>query len=355
MSSEYQSRDNRGNFTWSDGKRKLEVRYQGSFEFTDDDKDVKWVSPGGLLRIRESGWLRSRAVEFTGDDSGKVTRRFWEGSSEQPFEPEGRAWLAELLPRFIRQSGIGAGARVARILKATGPSGVLAEIALIEGSWAKRIYFNELLKAATLDAATVRQVLAQAGREIDSDFELASLLIGSADRLLIDDSTRLAYFEAARTIGSDFEMRRVYSSALKRTKVSPELLAQILDATSDIGSDFEQASLLLQVVSQQPIEGPVRAAFFRAASGIGSSFERSRVLQATAKRSDLSADTVLAVLRSAQDIDSSFEASQVLRAVAAHHEITGPAREVYVATAARLGDHEEGRALAALVKSEKRE
>ena len=73
----------------------------------------------------------------------------------------------------------GAEGRVARILKAKGPAGVFAEIALIEGSWAKRVYFTELLNSPGLDAGTVRQALEQAGREIESDFELASLLIAS--------------------------------------------------------------------------------------------------------------------------------------------------------------------------------
>jgi hypothetical protein len=40
--------------------------------------------------------------------------------------------------------------------------------------------------------------------------------------------------------------------------------------------------------------------------------------------------------------------------VAANHQISGEAREVYVAAAGQLGQFEEGRALTALVKSERR-
>jgi hypothetical protein len=348
-----QSERTRGNFNWSDGKRKLEVRYEGEIEFTDDDTDVKSISPGGMLRIRDNG-QGGRTVEFRSDASGNVTRRYWEGSSERPFEPEGRRWLAESLPRFIRQTGIGASRRVARILAAKGPSGVLAEISLIEGSFAKRIYFAELLKGAKLDVATVRQVLAQAGKEIDSDFELASLLIGARDRLLVDDSTRQAYYDAARSIGSDFEMRRTYSAALEHGSISPALMASLLESSNAIGSDFEHATLLLQAVKLQSIEGPVRDPFFKAVGSINSSFERGRVLQAVAKRRDLSAETVLAVLRSAQMMGSNFETGRVLQAVAANQEVSGEARSAYVEAASRLGDFEEGQALAALVKSERR-
>jgi beta-lactamase regulating signal transducer with metallopeptidase domain len=414
------NRQSRGNFTWSDGKQKLEVRYDGTVEFSDDDSDVKSLSPGGTLRIREGGLSSSRTVEFEADASGAIRRRYWEGTSEKPFEPAGRAWLSQALPRIIRQSGLGAPARVARILKATGPSGVLAEISLIEGSWSKRVYFTELLKSPGLDTATVRQSLEQAGRQIDSDFELASLLVAT-DRLLVDDATRRTYFDAAKTIESDFEMRRVYSSALKRGPVSADVLAGVLEASTAIDSDFEEAELLVQIAKLQPldgrtrgpflkalatvgsdfecrrvvsavvradpspetlatmldpslgidsdfeqasflvdvaksqaIEGPLRAPFFKGVESISSSFERGRVLQAVVKRGNPSAETVVAVLRAAQAMGSSHETSQVLLAVAGAVPLSGEARDLYVATAERLGDFEEGRALSALVKTERR-
>ena len=350
---EGQGKRGSSNFSWSNGKDKLEVRYEGDIDFTDDDKDVKSLSPGGYLRIRDRGSNGDRTIEFRADSSGAVTRKYFEGSAERPFEPEGRRWLADVLPRFIRQTGIGASRRVARILAAKGPSGVLAEISEIEGSFAKRIYFSELLKTAKLDPATTRQVLTQAGQQIDSDFELASLLISTTDRLLVDDTTRQAYFDAAKSIGSDFEMRRVFSAALERGPVSAPLMASILESSNAIGSSFEHAGLLTQVAKLQPIEGAVRAPFFKSVGTIDSSFERGRVLQTVAKRSDLSPETVLEVLRSAGMMKSNFETGQVLRAVAANHQITGEARTAYVDAASRLGNFEEGRALSALVKAEK--
>jgi beta-lactamase regulating signal transducer with metallopeptidase domain len=419
-------RQSHGSFSWSNNGERIEVRYNGEVEFTDDDTDVKRLSPGGSLRIKEGGvfggFFASHTVEFTADGSGNVTRRFWDGMTERPFDPEGRQWLTRSLPRFIRQTGFGAKARVARILKAKGPSGVLSEISLIEGSWGKKTYFSELLKTASLDAATTRQALTQAGREIESDYEMASLLIDTADKLLVDDAARQAYFEAARTIQSDYEMRRVFSAALKRAPVSSPLLAGILDASRDIDSDYEEASLLIQIaklqaldntsrapffsaletvasdyehrrvltalaertdltpdttaamltsgatvgsdyeaasfllqlVRQQPIEGTLRAPFFRAVDSIGSGFERGRVLQAVAKRPDASPETILAALRATAAMTSGFEASQVLLSAAATHPIAGPARDAYIDAAEKLGDYEQGRVLAALVRSERR-
>lgn len=419
-------RHSRMTMSWSNNGERMEVRVDGEIEFSDDDRDVRRLSPGGSLRIKEGGvfggFFASHTVDFTADASGNITRRFWVGMSEQPFDPEGRQWLAKYLPRFIRQTAFGARARVARILKAHGPAGVLTEISLIEGSWGKKAYFVELLNAVPLDAPTVQQLLAQAGREIESDFELASLLTERADKLLVDESTRQAYFEAAGTIQSDFEMARVFKAVLKRGQVSLPVLAAILEASRDIDSDFEEATLLvqvagrqpldsatrapffsalatvesdfeqgrvlkalserseldaettaamlasgaavqsdfeaasflLQIAKRQPIEGTLRVPFFRAVDSIDSTFERGRVLQAVAGRPEVSAETVLAVLRATAGMKGSFEASQVLLAVAAAHPVDGAAREAYIDVAEKLGDFEQGRALAALVRNERR-
>ena len=344
-----------GTYSWSHNGEKLEIRYDGEVEFTDDDSDVKSLSPGGLLRIRDGGMMTSllggRTVEFKTDASGSITRRFWVGSSERPFDPEGRKWLASVLPRFIRQSGIGASARVARILKQKGPAGVLAEISLIEGSWSKRRYFSELFKTTTLDPGTVRQALVQAGREIDSDFELASLLIENADRLLVDDATRQAYFDASQSINSDFEMRRVYSAALKRGPVQTGALVSMLNASRNIDSDFEEASLLVDVAKTQPLDNTTRPAFFAALDTVQSDFEHRRVLTALNARSDNSPETTSAMLISGANVSSDFEAASFLMQLVKQQSIEGSIRAPFFQAVDSIdSSFERGRVLQAVAK-----
>jgi uncharacterized protein YukE len=338
----------RGTMSWSHNGEKLEVKYEGEFEFSDDDTDVKRMSPGALLRISDGGWLGGRSVEFSADSSGNITRRFWVGSAERAFDPEGRQWLSQMLPRFIRQSGIGAKARAARIFKAQGAQGLLAEITRIEGGWAKRRYFTELL-AMNIDANTVRQALEQAGREISSDYELASLLIESGDRLVTNEATRKAYFDASRTIESDYEMRRVYGAALKRGPLSGELLVSTLDASRSIASDYELASLLIQIVKQQSIEA-ARAQFFAALSTIESDYEHRRVLAAVAARPDLSADVTATMLKSVGDLNSDYEAAEFLLQIS-KSSIEGPQRAPFFAAVETIGSgYERSRVLQSILR-----
>ena len=341
-----------GNFSWSNGREKVDVRYDGAIEFTDYDTDVKRLSPNGYLKIADGGWLSGHSVEFRADPSGRIERRFWIGSSERPFEPEGRRWLSDTLPRVIRQTGIGAASRVERFLKAGGPSAVLAEISIIEGSWAKRLYFSELLKAANLDASTRARVLSQAGREIDSDFELATLLIASTDQLVADDASRKAYLDAARSISSDFELRRVLSSALKtRVASNPGLLANLLETSQSIESDFEEATLLIDVVKAESIDGAARAPFFKALGTVESDFEHRRVLSALGKRGNLPDETLRAMLESSIAIGSDFEQATLLTEIGDERQMSGATRDAFFRAVENIGSpFERSRVLQAVLK-----
>jgi hypothetical protein len=415
-----QGRRERSTFVWSHDGERIEISHEGAVEFTDDDRDVKSLAPGGHFKVSTGDWF-GRGVDIRADASGNLSRRYRVSIVEKPYEPEGREWLAQTLPRFIRESGIGAPARVARFLKQGGPAAVLAEISRIEGSHGKRIYFAELFKAGELDGATARQALVQAAREIRSDYEMASLLT-AVQQLAAAPVTRRAYFDAASTIQSDYEMRRALSASLKSGRVDPEVMAEVLAASSSMesdyelatllvqvarlqaldattrrpffaalrgvggayergrvlgtlsewsdlsnevlvdmlqsaarmGSDYEQAQFLLKIAKGYTLDGVLRPAFFSAVDGIGGSYEKARVLESAARRPGAPQDTIVALLRAASTIESHYERSQVLQAVAANHQITGSAREAYLSAAERLGEYEQGKALSALVRSERR-
>lgn len=338
-----------GNFVWQNDGDKVEINYRGTIEFSDDDTDVVKLSPGGRLRVSDGGWFRGQSAEFTADANGQITRRYWVGSTERPYEPEGRQWVAKVLPRFIRQSGLGAPARVARIFKAKGAPGVLSEISLIQGSWGKRVYFSELLKMPGIDARTVQQILSQAGREMDSDYELASLLIATSS-LLADEGTRRAYLEAARSIESDYEMRRVFASVLKQGNAAQALVPGILDAATNIDSDYELASLLIQVAGERPIDNTTRAAFFKALASVSSSYEHRRALSAVVKP-NMTREMAASVLTSVAEIESDFERASLLLEFLKESNIEGELRAPFFHAVNGINSsYERGRVLQTLVK-----
>jgi beta-lactamase regulating signal transducer with metallopeptidase domain len=345
------SSDSRGSWSWSDNGERLQVDYSGTFDFTDDDTDVQQMSAGGYLKISDGAWLGRHSVEIS-ERAGRLERRYFVNGLERPFEPEGRAWLQQNLPRFVRKTGIAAPSRVARFLKSGGVPAVLAEIARIDGNYARGIYYRELFKQATLTPEQYRQVLAQASSTMkDSNYELARLLITIADRLPDDEASRTAYFAAASNISSAYEAHRVYSAMLKKGPVSPQVLAGILDHVRSLHSDYEVAELLRQILAQQPLDDRNRAAFFAAVETIHGSYERHRVLIAALRADGTTSPAVLeAILTQAGSMTGDHERSALLLEVLKQNSIEGALRTPFFRAVDGIHvGYERGRVLNAVV------
>ena len=352
ISTSQDSRDSRGNWSWSNNGDRLDVSYAGRFELTDDDTDIRQLSVDGWLKISDGKWLGRHSVEIREHD-GQLVHLYYVNGSTRAYEPEGRLWLQQNLPRFVRNTGIGAESRVARILKRGGPSAVMAEISRVESAYVQGVYYKQLFRQATLTAEQYRQAMAQAGRQMrSSSYELAQLLISVADNLPNDDASRAAYFDAASGVSSDYEVHRVYSAMLKRGPVSSATLTGILTHAGSIDSDFELAELLRQILSQQTLDERNRTAFFTAVSTIGGAYERHRVLSAVISSTKPTDPAILeSALSASATLHSDYETSTFLQEVLRQNGVEGSVRAPFFAAANTLGSsYERGRVLEAVVR-----
>jgi hypothetical protein len=296
---------------YNDGDHSLEIRAKGGLEFTDDDSDVKSMARDGYLMIEERRGSMSRRLEVSPGADAQPQRMFFVRGQAHAFDQEGRAWLAQILPDVIRNTAIGAPARVRRIYRQRGADGVLNEISLIKSDGAKRIYFRELLGIGNLGAATLRRSARQVAREISSDGEKAVLLIETADLYLGDKAIAPDFFEAVGSISSDGEHRRVLSAILKKSPDIEDILRALKSARA-ISSDGEKANLLIQhsaVFLDHPTSLP---SLFDVINSISSDGEHARVLSSLLKRNRLGKENLMRVLRSAERISSDGEKANVL-------------------------------------------
>jgi hypothetical protein len=88
--------------------------------FTDDERDIKSISPGGYFKFSKTTFGNTRSVLIESSSDGTLTRTYHANRQQQPYEPEGRKWLADMLPEIIATSGIGAEERVRRIYAKKG-------------------------------------------------------------------------------------------------------------------------------------------------------------------------------------------------------------------------------------------
>src|SRR5215471_5958298 len=170
--------------------RSFEAR--GSFEFTDDDRDVKTISPGGYILMEEGTWLRTERSYEVRAGSGGLSRTYRLGGRARPIDADGQAWVAGAMLAFIRESGAGAGPRIERLLRHGGPQAVLKEVSEIHSDGSKRIYLRELVERGRPNSEQLRDVMRSA-RKIGSDGDKTELLI-EVSRSYLKPDLRQSWF-----------------------------------------------------------------------------------------------------------------------------------------------------------------
>lgn len=319
-----QPEEAQSHWSWNEGWRQLRVVSRGRVELTDDERDVKSVSPDGYFEISSRGWwsLFGQRYIVRGNSDGSTTRRFTVGSAERPLDAQTRAWLGDAIQHLAR-SGFDAEGRVARILAREGPSGVLDAIPLASSDFVKAKYFIALFSQARFDPRTADRAIRETGREIGSDYELAHVLLAASEAMTIDEALEPAFVDAANAIGSDYEHARVLLGLMANQQTGVTVNV-VLASTSHIGSDYEQARVLSQVAQQKDLTDAHVLGIARATDSIGSDFEKARVLLQIVAVHPMEKRTQQAILEAAGHIGSDHERGRVLSAMLRGGALTGP-------------------------------
>ncbi|HEY7474190.1 MAG TPA: M56 family metallopeptidase [Vicinamibacterales bacterium] len=339
-----------GNFTWSNDNDRVAVKWTGAFRLSDDDKDIVWVEAGKTVQVSDGGRLFATGVEVKGLADGKVERTYYRNSVARAYEPEGREFLATMLQKVVRVSGFAAETRVERFLKQGGVPAVLAEIELLQGDYARRVYYRELLKQAKVSTPDLLKMMSKASEQIGSDYELASLVIAALGQVPNDDAARAAVLDATKTIGSDYEMRRALTAALT-DQTSPKVAASVLSAASSVQSDYERATLLIELARKGGLTPATKAAYFELVKTLRSSYEQGRVLRAVSALPNMSEDVIADAIKSSQTMAGDYERRQFLASSLARQPMTSKsASDVIQAAAGIRSDNEQATLLVDLAR-----
>jgi hypothetical protein len=335
--------------TVRNGWTSLTVKVDGAVEFTEDDHDVKSLSPGGHFRLEEGTWLSGRAYDVTADAAGNLTKTYSVRGTARPLDEEGREWLARLLPQAIRESGIGAGPRVARILRQGGPQAVMTEIGLIHSDGSKRIYLEQLFSQAALNPTQLKDA-ADLIRGISSDGDKAQVII-TVDRHYLTSGLRQCLFDAAGSISSDGDKRRVLSDIVQKDPGNMETLVDAAVVAKHISSDGDKAEVLIEIAGSYRASDELRAAYFDAADSISSDGDHARVLVKLLAAHNNDRDTMARLLQSDERISSDGDKAAVLKEASAQYSDDPVVRRAFFDAANSIssdGDHQE--VLVALVR-----
>ena len=336
------SGDSHVHITTRNGWTSVSITIDGTVEFTDDDTDLKSLSPNGRFRLEDGGLLSKRVYEVKADAAGNLTRTYSVGWSTKPMDDEGRAWLARTLPQVIRDSGIGAGPRVARILRQGGPQAVLTEIGRIHSDGSKRVYLEQLFSQATLKPSDLKDA-ARLIRSISSDGDKTQVII-TVDANYFATDLRSYLFDAAESINSDGDKRRVLSDIVKKDGGSLETLASAARAARHISSDGDKAEVLIEMTTPYRPAAGMDMAYFDAANSISSDGDHARVLSKMLASHGDDHNTLTRTLLSAQRISSDGDKARVLKEAVASYNEDASVRKAFFEAANSIssdGDHQQ--------------
>ncbi len=158
-----------GTTKWSvnDGNQKSSLETNGKITASEDEKSISAISPGGYLRIEKTTFGNSRSLFIT-NKSGSLDYEYKEGGRTKPFEPDGRAWLSEMLPELLNTTTIAAESRVDRFYAKGGAKAVLGILPQLRGDHVKSSYLALLMKK-NLSKTDMIAVIDAVPSNLDSD------------------------------------------------------------------------------------------------------------------------------------------------------------------------------------------
>lgn len=333
----------------SDDQRELNVRIKGKVSFNQREDEVAAVDDGGSASFAETRQGVERRVDYA-MRGGKLEQRYFVDDREQPLDAAGREWIAVLIPVVIRDTAIGAEARVKRIHANGGAAAVLDEIGRIQSGYARRIYLEHLFTLGKLAPAEVTRAL-QLIDGFDSDYERRNALKALAAIAPFDEAQQKLVIAQGDKIGSDYERAELLTDMLPRLAAKPELRTVWLAAAEKIGSDYERRRTLGALLEVEPLDDATVGEVIRAADAIGSDYERRELLVTALRRVDDSERIAAAYAATVDGIGSDYERRQALLALMSAPKF-GPlgARAVLDVTDRIGSDHECREVLVALAR-----
>ena len=331
-----QSGETHMEFETRNGWTSLKVKIDGVIEFTDDDHDVKSLSPDGRFKLEDGTWLSGRTYEVKADASGNLTKTYSVGRTSKPLDDEGRAWLQRSLPADDSRHRAWSGTPCRADTPARWSAGGDRRDWIDPWRWIEGVYLEQLFSQATLNAEQLKES-AKLIRGISSDGDKAQVVIAVDDKYFTGD-LRPYLFDAAESINSDGDKRRVLSDIVKKDAGNTESLVRATRAARHISSDGDKAEVLVEIAYPYSASDELHMVYFEAVNSISSDGDHARVLSKVLEKHGNESDTLDRVLRSAEKISSDGDKARVLKEAVSFYRDDPAVRKAFFGAANSISE-----------------
>ncbi len=277
-----------------------EIKYKGKITISDDDRDIKNISPDGYFKLTKSSFGNTRTIEIESGQSGNLTKKYFEGRKELAFEPEGQEWLEEILIDVIRKTGIGGKERILRIYNKGGVRAVLNEIddydktsgysyykstshALFyfesieySGYNVKNLYYKTLVNEISLSKEDLVMVLRKM-EDIVSNSTKGTLLREILKKYELDSYLMEKFLETTETLSYNTERGNTLRVFQKKYKIERENAREFINVIEDMSYNSEKGNVLKPLLESQKLDKNVLSAIIDAVDNFSSYSERAAV------------------------------------------------------------------------------
>ncbi|HNP06338.1 MAG TPA: hypothetical protein PKN99_01870 [Cyclobacteriaceae bacterium] len=292
------------------GLSSFDVELRGKIELTDDDKDIKSMSPDGYLEVKKTVFGSRRTLIVSPEENG-LKKEYYEGRTKVPFEPAGRVWMAEVLPELVRSTTIGAESRVDRFFKKGGPPAVLSEIDRLASNYVKSHYANLLMKQA-IKPSDYSRVIDHIAGTLNSNYYLAGFLKNNMSKFVKSNDALEAAFRATNEMDSDHYKTEVIKTGLESEFITNNAVKIIMKSAGSMDSDHYKTEVLTSLLRKENLDDEIIGEMINTSKTIDSDYYRSVVLNRALNKNGLSNTSFQRALESVKDIDSDHYKSEVL-------------------------------------------
>ncbi len=288
------------------------IEYEGDFTLSDDDKDIIAISNGGFFEVKKSSFGNRRRVLIESEGNGKLNKRYYVGGSQKKYIPDGKNWLAEILPEIVRTTTIGAKSRVSRFYKKGGVKAVMNEIDRIKSDFIKSKYFEIILKYK-LSTNELVTVIEQTGRQIKSDHYLSEILKSNQTAFLKNNQTIDAYIDASGNLKSDHYITQVLKKVINDKSITDSQLESLLIISENISSDHYLTQVLTEIMDNRALNSKNIEKIISLSKNISSDHYKTEVLKKVVREKDIPTSSYDALISTISDINSDFYVTEVVK------------------------------------------
>ncbi|EMR01831.1 hypothetical protein ADICEAN_03027 [Cesiribacter andamanensis AMV16] len=335
--------------TYQTGNESIKIEQDGEVQLSADDRSITGITGDGYFRIKKTTFGNTREL-FIRSSGGTLTHEYREGGRQVPFEPAGRAWLADILPDLVRSTTIGAQSRVDRLYQKGGARGVMNEIAAMKSDHAKARYAELLLKK-DLKESEIPFVIEGVGQHIGSDHYRYEVFKSNSSKLLANPQHLGNYLSAIKTVGSDHYKTGLVKLALERN-LPAAYNQQALQLIATIESDHYKSEILKRMLRNNLSDEQLEFLLGKMLGQVESDHYRTEIITVVLKEQPkLSPTGVDHVIRGISQTTSDHYATESLKRLVSSHQLSSGNYEALFGMLNKLGsDHYKSEFMRMLVK-----